>query len=555
MPALIQQSEPIAESDSRDYNEGSSSGFLSRLGLLEKWPIAFGFGCILGLSTPGFDMWFLAFVGLVPLLLLIQGCRQRREAVIVGFSFGMGYYLTALRWFLGLHPLNWLSLNDLLSVQAAAAVWIIAAAHQALLITAFALCVFVIPMRASFLPYHMRPFYPYLLSVPLLWVFFLWVVGHLEAYLGTPVVELAYSQYKQLELIQICKLGGSQLLDFLIVLSNCVITLVIMEYTKLVPKLGQRIDRLAPRGGAIADLLLVTTIFAVAFSWGRSELTNLTDSTRLASSASSEYTPPVVACALQGNLNIEDERMGTTTPVGVAQRYADLAHGIGAGLLILPEGVITPTQSRQGMLAAKLFDVAKYEMKEVVAGSVEAFKGNYVNGVRVISTDKNTLQSSLYVKRRLVPFGEFYPQTPLDVLIPSGVKKLMLGHQGGFVAAQKLSLINSLWGKIGASICVEVIYPKLIANEVRQGASLLVNVSNLAWFHNSPLNKQILASAVMRSVENGRYMILATNTGISAIIDPAGVITTASYPGKKGIILNPVRFLVRNTPFSKMWWL
>jgi len=551
----MQQSESILESDEQDYAQGTSHGILSRLGLLEKWPMSFGFGCILGLSTPGFDISFLAWIGLVPLLLLIQSCRQRREAAIVGFSFGMGYYLTAMRWFLGLHPLNWLSLNDLLSAQAAAAVWVIASAHQALLITAFAFCVYAIPMRASFLPYHLRPFYPYLLSVPLLWMFFMWVVGHMEAYLGTPVVELAYSQFQQLELIQICKLGGSQLLDFLIVLTNCTLAIVIMEYTRLVPKLGRRIDRLAPRGGAIFDLALVTTIIAVAFSWGRGELINSTDSTRLASSYSSEYTPPVIACALQGNLNIEDERMGTTPTEAVAQRYADLAHGIGAGLVVLPEGVLTPLQERQGMLTSKLFDISKYEKKEIVTGSVESIKGSSVNAVRVISTDKNTLQSSLYVKRRLVPFGEFYPQTFLDALIPSQVKKLMLGHQGGFVAAQKLRLLNSIWGKIGASICVEVIYPKLIANEVRSGASLLVNVSNLAWFHNSPLNRQILASAVMRSVENGRYMILATNTGISAIIDPAGVVSTASYPGKKGILLNPVRFLCRNTPFSKMWWL
>lgn len=555
MPALMQQSESIANSEEQDVNERYSSGLLSRLGLFDKWPMAFGFGCILGLATPGFDIWMLAWIGLVPLLLLIQGCRQRREAALVGFCFGMGYYLTALRWFLGLHPLNWLSLNDILSVQAAAIVWLIAAAHQALLIAGFAFCVSAIPMRASFLPNHQRPFYPYLLSVPLLWVFFMWVVGHLEAYLGTPVVELAYSQFHQLELIQICKLGGSQLLDFVIVLTNCAIATVIMEYTRLVPKLGARIDRLAPRGGAIADLVIVITLIAVSFAWGRSELIRLSDSTRLASSAASEYMPPVIACALQGNLNIEDERMGTTTPASVAERYAGLAHGIGASLIVLPEGVITPTQARQGMLAAKLFDVSKYEMKEVITGTVEAIKGSYVNGVRVISTDKNTLESSLYIKRRLVPFGEFYPQTPLDALIPSQVKKLMLGHNGGFVAAQQLKLVNSLWGKIGASICVEVIYPKLIANEVRSGASLLVNVSNLAWFHNSPLNKQILASAVMRSVENGRYMILATNTGISAIIDPAGVITSASYPGKKGIILNPVRFLYTHTPFSKMWWL
>jgi apolipoprotein N-acyltransferase len=59
----------------------------------------------------------------------------------------------------------------------------------------------------------------------------------------------------------------------------------------------------------------------------------------------------------------------------------------------------------------------------------------------------------------------------------------------------------------------------------------------------------------MRAVENGRFVVLATNTGISAVIDPAGVVTSVSYPGKRGSLIDTVQFLYGQTPFSKMWWL
>jgi apolipoprotein N-acyltransferase len=83
----------------------------------------------------------------------------------------------------------------------------------------------------------------------------------------------------------------------------------------------------------------------------------------------------------------------------------------------------------------------------------------------------------------------------------------------------------------------------------------LVNIGNLAWFHNTSLNQQILAAAVMRAVENGRYLVLANNTGISAVIDPTGLVTSRSLPGRKGVLVDTVQFLYQKTPFTRMWWL
>jgi apolipoprotein N-acyltransferase len=124
-----------------------------------------------------------------------------------------------------------------------------------------------------------------------------------------------------------------------------------------------------------------------------------------------------------------------------------------------------------------------------------------------------------------------------------------------FFAGNAIRLLDSGWGKMGLSIYIELIYPNLIADEVRRGASLLVNVSNLAWFHDSSINRQLLAAAVLRAVENERYFVLATNTGISAIIEPTGLIASESLPGERGVLLDTIQFLYRKTPFSKMWWL
>jgi len=115
--------------------------------------------------------------------------------------------------------------------------------------------------------------------------------------------------------------------------------------------------------------------------------------------------------------------------------------------------------------------------------------------------------------------------------------------------------LASPWGKIGVSISSEIIYPRLIAQEVREGAALLVNISNLAYFHNSYLSRQVLAAAVFRAVENQRYVILATNTGVSAVIDPTGMIQSASYVGKRGTLMDTVQFLNEKTMFTNMWWL
>lgn len=541
----MQSSEILVE----NLGPTTSVAWLQRFSSFEKIPFAFAFGCLLGLSSPGFDQWWLAWIGVAPLLVLLRGCATRMEAFLTGIAFGVGFYLVSLSWYLGLFPLRWLGLDDWLGVQAAGLVWALESVHEALLIGVFSLLVYCLPLRAGYFPHFKRPFFPYILSVPILWVFFQWVVGTSEFFVGMPVNQLAYSQSHQMPLIQIAKLGGSGLIDFLLIVSNSVLAEILLEFTGAAQRLQERVDQISPKAGCLVDALVVLLVVLVATNWGTEQIQESALSTRPgAESNFYKQTPVIPVAILQGNVTIEEDRLKTSKPVEVANRYSKLATNLGVPIIALPEGLLNSDQMTPGNLAGRLKGVAAHEKKEIIVGSIEAMRNGLVNGARLIGT---TNRDNLYVKQRLVPFGEFAPLGPLGQTIN---ERLPLSPEV-FLKSKSARPLRSIWGGIGVSICVELIYPHLVSNEVRHGANLLVNVSNLGWFHQSFLNRQILAAAVMRAVENGRYVVLATNTGISAVIDPTGVVTSVSYPGKRGSLIDTVQFLYGQTPFSKMWWL
>lgn len=527
----------------------TSVAWLQRFSSFEKLPFAFAFGCLLGLSSPGFDQWWLAWIGVAPLLVLLRGCSSRMEAFLTGLSFGVGFYLVSLSWCLGLFPLRWLGLDDWLGVQAAGLMWAVESVHEALLIGAFALMVFCLPLRAGYLPHFKRPFFPYLLSVPILWVFLQWTVGTSEFFVAMPVNQLAYSQAHQTQLIQIAKLGGSGLVDFLLILANCTVAEIFLEFSGAARRLQERIDQISPKAGCWVDALVVLILVLFVCNWGAGQIEQTALTTRPGAESNFYTQTPVIPIAvLQGNVSIEEDRLKLSKPVEVADRYSKLASNLGVPIIALPEGLLNSDQMTPGNLAGRLKGVAAREKKEVLVGSIEAMRDGHVNGARLIG---GTSRDNLYVKQRLVPFGEFAPLGPLGQQIN---ERLPLSREV-FLKSQSAKPLRSIWGGIGVSICVELIYPHIISNEVRHGANLLINVSNLGWFHQSSLNRQMLAAAVMRAVENGRFLVLATNTGISAVIDPSGVITSVSYPSKRGALIDTVQFLYGHTPFSKMWWL
>lgn len=524
---------------------------------MEKAPIALVFGAILGVSSPGFDCHLLAWVGVAPLLVLLRGANSRFEASVLGFIYGLGYYLVALSWYLGLFPLRWLGLDDWVSVQAVGLVWMLESVHESLLFAAFSWLVYSLPLRAGFLPHFRRPFFPYLIAVPLIWVFFHWVVATSELFLGMPVNQLAYTQHGQLEFIQLARIGGSGLVDFILLMANCAVAEMILELAPLAARLDPRSDQIAPKIGAWVDIVLVSCVVAIVVSWGGAVLRKTAWECRDENENHLlTQTPAIPVALLQPNVTIEEDKLKTTPPSEIAMRYAKLGTATGAMMLFFPEGAVDPKQFAPGMLLSKIKGIVMHERKEALVGTVETVQDGLISAARLIASPLP--KDNIYVKQRLVPFGETAPLGPLGAISSQLTATVPGTGTERLVNVKSAELLSGILGKVGVSISTEVIFPNLISEEVRRGAQLLVNLNNLNRFHKSNLNKQVLAAATLRAVENGRYMVLATNSGISAVIDPSGMVTSRSYAGKRGVLLDTVQFLYNKTTFNKMsrmWWL
>jgi apolipoprotein N-acyltransferase len=154
-----------------------------------------------------------------------------------------------------------------------------------------------------------------------------------------------------------------------------------------------------------------------------------------------------------------------------------------------------------------------------------------------------------YYKRHLVPFGEFLPLKP--VLAP--VLDFLQIPMSDFSAGSKGEppLLTLAGHPAGISIC----YEDAFAEEVAQAlptAAFLVNASNDAWFGDSLAPRQHLEIARMRAKETQRYLLRATNTGISAVITPTGEIGAQTRLFEKAVLTAEITPLAGATPYVRL---
>jgi apolipoprotein N-acyltransferase len=122
-----------------------------------------------------------------------------------------------------------------------------------------------------------------------------------------------------------------------------------------------------------------------------------------------------------------------------------------------------------------------------------------------------------YDKMHLVPFGEYVPAWAF----PDMIGKITT-EAGNFVPGASYGVAPTPRGALGVFICYEDIFPQLVRRVTLAGAKVLVNISNDAWFGRSSAALQELEMARLRAIENRRYLLRATNDGITVMIDPYG---------------------------------
>ncbi len=159
--------------------------------------------------------------------------------------------------------------------------------------------------------------------------------------------------------------------------------------------------------------------------------------------------------------------------------------------------------------------------------------GRYYNSVFLVGG--RGIAEGRYDKQHLVPFGEYIPLRGLLFFL----QKLTVGEED-FSAGRDPALFPVRGEPVGATVCYEAIFPAILRESVREGATWFVNVTNDAWFGDTVAPLQHLAMARMRSVEFRRPMVRAANAGISAIIDERGELVATLGLFRKGTLVGEI---------------
>ncbi len=219
-------------------------------------------------------------------------------------------------------------------------------------------------------------------------------------------------------------------------------------------------------------------------------------------------------------------------------------------LVIWPETAMPFLIQNISPLQSKLLNFVKKNNIMLLTGApayeIKGQKIQWYNRAYLISP-KGPIK--YYDKVHLVPFGEY---VPMENIFPF-LKKIVQGP-GDFSAGRGIYPMKTRGIAIGTLICYEIIFPNLVANMVENGAQVLVNISNDAWFGDSSGPYQHLNQVILRAIEVKRYILRSTNTGISAIISPRGELKNIIPLNKEGAIYcNKVDLISSKTFFVRFY--
>lgn len=198
----------------------------------------------------------------------------------------------------------------------------------------------------------------------------------------------------------------------------------------------------------------------------------------------------------------------------------DAATGAPAPLLLWPETAMPFYFDSHPKYRPLILDFARQEGVPLLLGApgvIRTTPRSFEIYNRAYLVNPQGQAAGHYDKAQLVPFGEFLPPwLALDFLKP------LLQGVGDFTPGKTVAPLRTGNLALGPLICYESIFPEIARQRVADGANVLVNLSNDGWFGDSAAPEQHLQLAVMRAVEQGRWLLRSTNTGISAVIDHRG---------------------------------
>ena len=476
-------------------------------------------GLLLTAAFPKVEWEFLAWFALVPFGLALRRLKPG-EAFRFGWITGWVHFLSLLYW---LVPT--MRIYGKLPAALSVFILLIFCAFLALFIALVAWSLSRLaptPLRAA-------------LWFPVIWVAAEYVRTFI--FTGFPWALLGYSQYRHRYLIQLADLTGVYGLSYLIAAANAAIILILATAMRLE---WQR-SPVSWRTTAAASMTAILILGAALF-YGHHRLVEMDRSLASASK--------IKVAAIQGNID-QSDKWDDAYKIKTIDIYNRLSAGIGAAA---PELIVWPETA-----APFYFMVEKEPTLRVLAGirksgstfligspSVRKREGTYEFHNSAWLVDGDGSLRAKYDKAHLVPFGEY---TPFKEWLPFLGK--IVAQVGDFVPGEKGHVVSWDGRGLGIQICYEIIFPYLARAQTRNGADLLVNITNDAWYGRTSGPFQHFSMVVLRAVENRRALVRAANTGISGFVDPDGRITLSTGLFEEAAVAGELPLLETRTVYTR----
>jgi apolipoprotein N-acyltransferase len=474
-------------------------------------------GALLALSFPKFGHPAIAWIALAPLLVAVAHRPQpSRRAFLLGLATGAAYFAGTLYWLV-----ETMTTFGGLSTPLAALAAAMLIAYLSLFPAAFA------ALQNRLLRAFGRR---WLFAAPALWV--ATEMGRTYVLDGFPWELLGYSQASVLPIAQAASVVGVYGLSALVAAVSAVAAFAALDRTALRWR------------AAVAMAAIVLGVGA----WG---------TFRIARGALLTSGTPIRVAVLQGNI-LQDQKWDPAMRDAIMQRYIDMtreAIGRNAQFVLWPESATPlPYESdlargesirrlaRQGKVTILVGSDQLEPVTPVAAGAPPASR--IYNAAYLIQPDGTT--AAIYRKIHLVPFGEYVPFSRLLYFVGPLVEAV-----SDFSPGTAPVLLPVAGHVASTAICYEVIYASLMRTFVSRGSELLTTITNDAWYGWSSAAYQHWEQASLRSVEEGRYLARAANTGISGFVDPYGRVLQKSNMFQSAVMAEDLRFLTGRTIYNR----
>lgn len=474
---------------------------------------------LLALAFPKANQGWLAWLALVPLFLALRKAGVK-GGLFLGFVFGLLHYLAMVYW--TVHTMH--HYGNLPIVQATGV----------LILLAGVLAFFTAAFGGILAWFRLKPQH-FLIAAPVLWI----CLEFLRTWLftGFPWELLGYSQYRYLWIIQFSDLFGVYGVSGLIVFSNAVLAMALLNRLELPWKRAVPSKMLI----TVAGSFLMVAVLSVVI-YGVVRIHSIDDV-----AASSEK---IRVAVIQGNIN-QAQKWDSRFQVRTTVKYRDLSMPSSVGdadLVVWPETATPFFFLHDEVPTNMVMEGIKSTSAHFIIGSPSYTTGKesyiYHNSAYLISPQGGI--KGKYDKVHLVPFGEY---VPLKKWLPFINK--MVAQVGDFKPGRQGSTLSWENKSAGMLICYEIIFPELARSMVQNGANLLVNITNDAWFDRTSAAYQHFSMAVFRSVENRRYLARAANTGISGFVDPCGRIVSPTPLFQKAAVNETISLLEVRSLYSR----